>query len=111
MLIRHYLLCTVIVVLALTIGTQAQQDTPLDTIKIDTNLVVLRVAVNDQQGRAAISLKQDAFKLYEDGVEQQIGFFSAEGGTAELRKSVLIRVAERSSDRRMERRTVSRSHC
>ena len=76
--IRNYLLCTVIVVLALTIGTQAQQDTPLDTIKIDTNLVVLRVTVNDQQGRAAMSLKQEAFKVYEDGVEQQIGFFSGE---------------------------------
>lgn len=50
MSIRNHLLCTVIVVLALTIGTRAQQDTPLETIKIDTNLVVLRVVVNDQQG-------------------------------------------------------------
>ena len=25
-----------------------------------------------------MSLKQDAFKVYEDGVEQQIGFFSSE---------------------------------
>jgi Ca-activated chloride channel family protein len=64
--------------LAVTVSGQAQQDTPLETIKINTNLVVLRVAVNDQQGRAAMIIKQDAFKVYEDGVEQQIGFFSSE---------------------------------
>ena len=64
--------------LAATVSAQAQQDTPFETVKIDTNLVVLRVAVNDQQGRAAMSLKQDAFKVYEDGIEQQVDFFSSE---------------------------------
>ena len=72
------LLWLILFALAMTASVEAQQDSPLDTIKIDTNLVVLRVAVNDQQGRAAMSLKQGAFKVYEDGVEQQIGFFSAE---------------------------------
>lgn len=72
------LLWLVLFMLVITTGAQAQQDAPLDTIKIDTNLVVLRVTVNDQQGRAATSLKQEAFKIYEDGVEQQVGFFSAE---------------------------------
>lgn len=72
------LLWIILLALAVTVSVQAQQDTPLETIKIDTNLVVLRVAVNDQQGRAAMSLKQDAFKIYEDGVEQQVGFFSSE---------------------------------
>ena len=68
----------ILLALAVTVSVQAQQDTPLETIKINTNLVVLRVAVNDQQGRAAMSLKQNAFKVYEDGVEQQVSFFSAE---------------------------------
>lgn len=72
------LLWLIPVVLSVTASAQAQQDAPLDTIRIDTNLVVLRIAVNDQQGRAAMSLKQNAFKVYEDGVEQQIGFFSSE---------------------------------
>jgi Ca-activated chloride channel family protein len=72
------LIWMILLALVVTGSVQAQQDNPLETIKIDTNLVVLRVAVNDQQGRAAMSLKQDAFKIYEDGVEQQIGFFSAE---------------------------------
>jgi len=64
--------------MAVTATAQAQQDAPLDTIRIDTNLVVLRIAVNDQQGRAAMSLKQNAFKVYEDGVEQQVALFSSE---------------------------------
>ena len=77
MQIRNNVLWPVLVIFTLTAAVLAQ-DAPLDTIKIDTNLVVLRVAVNDAQGRSAISLKQGAFKVYEDGVEQPIGFFSAE---------------------------------
>ena len=57
---------------------QVQGENPLDTVKITTNLVVLRVAVSDQQGRAAMNLKQDAFKIFEDGIEQEVSFFSAE---------------------------------
>lgn len=57
---------------------QQPPDNPLETIKIDTNLVVLRITVSDQQGRAAANLRQDAFKVYEDGIEQQVSFFSAE---------------------------------
>ncbi|HLA11902.1 MAG TPA: hypothetical protein VJ023_15050 [Pyrinomonadaceae bacterium] len=56
----------------------AQQDIPVEIIKIDTNLVVLRIAVSDHQGRAAMNLRQDAFKVFEDGIEQQVSFFSAE---------------------------------
>jgi len=72
------LLWLILFIVTNTASPQAQQDVPLDTIKIDTNLVVLRVAVSDQQGRAAINLKQDAFKVFEDGVEQPVSFFSAE---------------------------------
>ncbi len=55
-----------------------EQQEPLETIKIDTNLVILRITVSDQQGRAARHLNQDAFKVFEDGVEQKISFFSDE---------------------------------
>lgn len=69
--IRNYLLCTVIVVLALTIGTQAQQDTPLDTIKIDTNPVVIIVG-----GRSG-TLGEFAI-AYEEG--KLIGVLTNTGG-------------------------------
>lgn len=75
---KKHFLWVILFTLAMTGSAQAQQDTPLETIKIDTNLVVLRVAVNDQQGRAGMNLKQDAFKIYEDGIEQPVGLFSAE---------------------------------
>ncbi len=68
----------ILMLLCVSALAQAQQEGPLETIRIDTNLVVLRVTVSDQQGRAAMNLKQDAFKIYEDSVEQRLGFFSAE---------------------------------
>lgn len=68
----------ILMVLSVSALARAQREGPLETIRIDTNLVVLRVTVSDQQGRAATSLKQEVFKIYEDGIEQQIGFFSAE---------------------------------
>lgn len=59
-------------------ATAQEQQDPIDTIKIDTNLVVLRITVRDQQGRAITNLKQDAFRVYEDGAEQRVSFFSDE---------------------------------
>jgi hypothetical protein len=50
------------------------QDAPVETIRKDTNLVVLRITASDQQGRAALNLPQGSFKVYEDGVEQRISF-------------------------------------
>lgn len=58
--------------------TAQEQKEQLDTVKIDTDLVVLRITVSDQQGRAAMHLRQDAFKVYEDGVEQHLSFFNDE---------------------------------
>ena len=72
-----FVLITTIIVQPQQPTAQEQQD-PIDTIKIDTNLVVLRITVSDQQGRAVTNLKQDAFRVYEDGTEQRVSFFSAE---------------------------------
>lgn len=76
-----------VILLALATSATAQQqqtnqqgpgESPLEIVKITTNLVVLRVAVSDQQGRATMNLKQDAFKIFEDGIEQEVSLFSAE---------------------------------
>lgn len=66
------------ITLAQQMPEQQPPDNPLETVKIDTNLVVLRITVSDQQGRAATNLRQDAFKVYEDGIQQEVSFFSAE---------------------------------
>ena len=56
----------------------ARQESAEDVIRVDTDLVVLRAAVTDKQGHAVTGLGREDFKVYEDGVEQQVGFFSAE---------------------------------
>lgn len=49
-----------------------------ETIKVDSSLVVINAAVTDKTGRAAPSLNEKQFKVFEDGKEQPISFFNAE---------------------------------
>lgn len=55
---------------------KAQQED--QAIKLATDLVSLNVLVTDRNGRAILGLGKENFKVYEDGVEQQISFFSAD---------------------------------
>jgi VWFA-related protein len=48
-----------------------------DVIEIETNLVTLPVTVMDRQGRFVSGLTERDFRVYEDGVEQKVGFFSS----------------------------------
>lgn len=45
-------------------------------IKIETELVNINVRVVDRNNRPINNLQQSEFKIYEDGVPQEIGFFS-----------------------------------
>jgi Ca-activated chloride channel family protein len=45
-------------------------------IAISTNLVSLQVSVTDKEGRFAAGLDRGTFAVYEDGVRQEISFFS-----------------------------------
>jgi Ca-activated chloride channel homolog len=51
---------------------------PQDVLKIDTDLVPLDVTVTDSKGRLVRNLKQEDFKLFEDGVERPIASFNIE---------------------------------
>jgi VWFA-related protein len=55
---------------------QEQEINPDDIVRVDTNLVGVPVTVLDRQGRLVPNLKQEDFRLYEDGVEQQIAHFA-----------------------------------
>jgi Ca-activated chloride channel family protein len=57
-------------------GQSARQDS--SSIKLATELVSLSVAVTDRSGRAITGLTKEDFKVYENGVEQPITFFSAD---------------------------------
>ncbi|MGB6876077.1 MAG: VWA domain-containing protein [Candidatus Acidiferrales bacterium] len=46
------------------------------TTKVNVNLVRLYVTVRDKHGAIVTNLQKDDFKVYEDGTEQKIAFFS-----------------------------------
>ena len=58
---------------ALSLGAQ---DRPI--FRVDTSLVPLQVSVMDARGKLLTDLPQGAFKVFEDGVEQEIKLFRRE---------------------------------
>lgn len=50
-----------------------------DTIKIDTTIVLIPVSVRTQNGVGIAGLTKDKFKVFEDGVEQDIAQFESPG--------------------------------
>lgn len=56
---------------------QAKDD---DVVRVDITLVVLPVRVKDRQGKFLLGLTQEQFRVYEDGVEQEIIYFEAATG-------------------------------
>lgn len=49
-----------------------------DIVKIDTKVVTVPVRVIDRKGRFVGGLTKDDFKIFEDGVEQDVSYFSSE---------------------------------
>ncbi|REJ77863.1 MAG: VWA domain-containing protein [Acidobacteria bacterium] len=48
-----------------------------EIIKIDTNFVTLPVSVLDRDGRFIAGLRQNDFKIYENGAEQRVEYFAS----------------------------------
>ncbi len=48
-----------------------------DVIRVNTTLVTIPVSVMDRAGRYVPNLRKENFRLWEDGVEQSIAFFSS----------------------------------
>ena len=61
--------------LASSLSILAQDD---DEILIDSSVVIVNASIKNADGRNAGGLKKDQFKVFEDGVEQRIEYFSAE---------------------------------
>lgn len=47
-----------------------------EVLRVDTNLVTIPVKVSDRGGRFIAGLKKEDFKIFEDGAEQEIAYFS-----------------------------------
>jgi Ca-activated chloride channel family protein len=66
-------------------GSQPSEVTPTapeevdagDVIRVNTTLVTLPVSVTDRDGRYIPNLRKEDFRLWEDGVEQAVAFFSS----------------------------------
>ncbi len=48
-----------------------------DIIKVDTTLVTIPVSVMDRDGRYVPNLQKEEFRVWEDGVEQEVAFFQS----------------------------------
>lgn len=70
-------ICASALALAAPALPQGQGQNP-PTIKAEVNLVNLFATVRDKNKRVITDLKQDNFKIFEDGHEEKIAFFSKE---------------------------------
>ena len=57
--------------------TSSKSDDETDVVKVDTNLVTMPVSVLDHEGRFISGLQQRDFKIFENGVEQKVGYFQS----------------------------------
>src|SRR5688572_16275914 len=48
-----------------------------EVIKVETNLVTMPVSVLDRDGRFISGLTQKDFKIFENGIEQQVDYFQS----------------------------------
>src|SRR6185369_13455565 len=48
-----------------------------DVVRVDTTLVTLPVSVSDRDGKYIPNLRKEDFRLWEEGAEQNIAFFSS----------------------------------
>jgi Ca-activated chloride channel family protein len=62
---------------ALLSNINAQNDDD-EVITVDSSIVVMNAAVTDASGKAVVGLTQKLFRVFEDGVEQEIRSFAAE---------------------------------
>ncbi|MGB7926075.1 MAG: VWA domain-containing protein [Pyrinomonadaceae bacterium] len=48
-----------------------------DVIRVDTTLVTIPVSVMDRDGKYIPNMRQQDFRIYEDGVEQKVAYFAS----------------------------------
>ncbi len=49
-----------------------------DVIKVDSSVVILNASITDAKGNAVSNIKQNQFKVFEDGNEQEIAVFESQ---------------------------------
>jgi hypothetical protein len=62
----------------LKVSPSQQQQQPQTTVRITSDLVVLSVSVRDRAGNLVPDLRREQFRVFDDGVEQEIKVFTEE---------------------------------
>jgi Ca-activated chloride channel family protein len=57
------------------ISKQSSEDE--EAIKVETNLITIPVSVTDRSGFYIADLRREDFKIFEDGIEQEVAYFGA----------------------------------
>jgi VWFA-related protein len=69
----------------ITPRVKAHPTTPVNAaIRVDTKLVLIPVTVTDTYGAPFAGLARDGFRLFEDGVEQQVKYFASQDAPVSL---------------------------
>jgi Ca-activated chloride channel homolog len=79
---------TALLLLALAVSSVVSAQDTDDPIRVDSSIVVLNVSVADVSGKAVGGLPQKLFRIFEDGVEQEIRMF--ETGSAPFAAVILL---------------------
>src|SRR4030095_14422075 len=58
-------------------GNEPEEVEAGDIIRVNTTLVTIPVSVMDRDGRYVPNLRKEDFRLWEEGVEQEVAFFSS----------------------------------
>ena len=61
-----------------SIATFSAQQIPVQSIKVDVDLVLINVTVMDPEDRYVVGLEKQNFQVWEDKVEQKVDYFSTE---------------------------------
>jgi len=72
-----FLSCYLSLILFLFLTPASAQDDE-EIINVESSIVVLNATLTDLRGKPVTGLKQNQFKIFEDGIEQKIEFYEAE---------------------------------
>lgn len=72
------LLRAVFFLFPLLVSTQTFAQSEDEEVRIDSSVVILNASIKGKDGRTVAGLRKEQFKVFEDGVEQPIEYFSPE---------------------------------
>src|SRR6267378_3239663 len=70
-------LCTLNALAAQTPEKPQPEIAQEDVVRISTSLIAIPVSVLDRNGRFVPDLREEQFRVFEDGIEQQIAYFES----------------------------------